>query len=180
MLWLRRHGFRWAVMLMSLVLLGCAPKPDLNDLREFTRDAYRNRKPDVEPLPEVEPYESFIYAAETINSPFLESNLREKEPEVGIGIGGGSVFEPSRRRETLEQFPLDSLSMHGTMFQDGLAWVLIRTPDGGTHRITVGNYMGRQNGKIMEIQEDEVLIREVVKGPTGEWEERMATLTLVQ
>ena len=50
------------------------------------------------------------------------------------------------------------------------------TPDGGTHRITLGNHMGRQSGKIININEREILLREVIKNPAGEWEERKVTL----
>jgi type IV pilus assembly protein PilP len=175
---------RLAVRLIAIAgvatLLGaCAPQADLSDLRRFTRDAYKDRKPEVEPIPQLEPYESYAYTGESLEDPFLALNLRENEPATASD-DSGEVFEPERRREPLEQFPLDSLSMFGTMSREGRNWALVGSPDGGTHTVTVGNHLGQQNGKIIEIAEQEIVLREVVKGPSGGWEERRATLTLVQ
>ncbi len=172
---------RAAVCTAALCALaaGCTPAPELDDLRQFTRDAFKDARPEVEPIPQLEPYESYIYAGEEFVDPFLSLNLRRNDPVAGTD-DAGDVFEPQRRREPLEQFPLDSLSMYGTMSREGRNWALIGTPDGGTHTVTLGNHVGRQNGKIIEINEQEVVLREVVKGPTGQWQERRATLTLVQ
>ncbi len=177
---LSRHAVRCALFAsLSLAVAGCSPSADLEDLRQFTRDAFKDKRPEVEPVPQLEPYESYIYAGEEFVDPFLSLNLRKVDPVAGAG-DTDEIFEPERRREALEQFPLDSLSMYGTMSREGQDWALIGTPDGGTHTVTVGNYAGQQNGKIIGINEQEVVLREVVKGPSGQWEERRATLTLVQ
>lgn len=167
-----------AAVIASVLAAACTPGADLSDLRRFTAEAYSDAKPEVEPIPEIEPYESYLYTGDALPDPFVSINLREAEPMVAGG--GDEVFQPERRREPLEQFPLDSLKMFGTMSRDGRDWVLIGTPDGGTHRVTLGNHLGQQNGKIIDISEQEVVLREVVKGPTGDWAERRATLTLVQ
>lgn len=164
---------------LSAGLTGCSPSADLEDLRQFTRDAFKGQRPEVEPVPQLEPYESYIYAGEEFVDPFLSLNLRKVDPVAGTGETD-EIFEPERRREPLEQFPLDSLRMYGTMSREGQDWALVGTPDGGTHTVTVGNHAGQQNGKIIAINEQEVVLREVVKGPSGLWEERRATLTLVQ
>lgn len=161
------------------LLAACSPGADLSDLRQFTRDAFKDRRPEVESLPQIEPYESYVYTGDSFTDPFLALNLRERPQRVD-GTDTDEVYEPERRREPLEQFPLDALSMYGTLSRDGRAWALIGSPDGGTHRVTLGNHMGQQNGKIIDISEQEVTLREVVKGPSGQWEERTATLTLVQ
>ncbi|KAA3625852.1 MAG: hypothetical protein DWQ08_08835 [Proteobacteria bacterium] len=163
----------------TVVLAACSPRADLSDLRQFTRDAFKNKRPEVEPMPQLDPYESYVYTGEALTDPFLALNLRDNEP-VTASEDSGEVYQPERRREPLEQFPLDALSMFGTMSREGRDWALIGSPDGGTHTVTVGNHMGQQNGKIVGISEQEVVLREVVKGPSGQWEERRATVTLVQ
>lgn len=176
----RRFRRRTLVATACALLLGaCTPSADLSDLRDFTRDAFKDKRPEVEPLPQLEPYESYVYTGDALTDPFLSLNLRDNEP-VATGEDAGDVYEPERRREPLEQFPLDALSMYGTMSREGRQWALIGSPDGGTHRVTVGNHMGQQNGKIVDISEQEVVLREVIKGPSGQWEERRATVTLVQ
>lgn len=171
--------FAAPLLLGAILLGGCSPGADLSELRQFTRDAYKDRRPEVEPLPQLEPYESYVYTGDGLTDPFLSLKLRASQPVVSTG-GEPEVFEPERRREPLEQFPLDSLSMFGTMSREDRELALIGSPDGGTHTVAVGNYLGQQNGKIVDISEQEVVLREVVKGPTGQWEERRATLTLVQ
>ncbi len=166
------------VVAAALLLAGCERGADLEDLRQFTRDAFKDTRPEVEPLPQLEPYESYVYAGEAFVDPFLSLNLRKNDPVVSDGAG--DVFEPQRRREPLEQFPLDALRMFGTMSREGTEWALIGAPDGGTHTVTRGNHVGQQNGKIIDITEQEIVLREVVKGPAGQWEERRATLNLVQ
>ena len=157
---------------------GCLPDSSLSDLRQFTREAYQDTKPEVEPLPTMEPYEGFVYSADELPEPFAADNLRDKE--TATEVAEEEIFEPSRRREYLEQFPLDALSMVGAMFQETGSWALVGTPDGGTHRVTLGNHLGQQSGKIIEISEQEVVLREVVRGPSGHWAERKVTLTLLQ
>ena len=165
-----------SIIVVGIVCIyGCTPRADLSDLRSFTVEAFKDEKPDVEPLPLIEPYESVSYSSETLVNPFLSLNNRGKE-QVKSSIDFNEVFEPERRREVLEGFPLDALKMLGTLFQDDQAWVLVSTPDGGTHRVTLGNYLGRRSGKIININEQEVLLREIVKNPTGQWEERKVTL----
>ena len=163
------------IVLAIVCVYGCTPRAELSDLRRFTADAFRGQKPEVEPLPFIEPYESVLYSSGSLVNPFLELSLR-KSKKVGNAVDIKQIFQPERRREVLEDFPLDALKFMGTLFQDGRAWVLMSTPDGGTHRITLGNHIGRQSGKIIDINEREILLREVIKNPAGEWEERKVTL----
>ncbi|MFT5110974.1 MAG: type IV pilus assembly protein PilP [Parasphingorhabdus sp.] len=166
------------VAAMIVMLAGCLPDSSLSDLRRFTREAYQDRSPEVDPLPAMEPYEGFRYGASDEPEPFSAENLRDTEPQQNDLVL--EKFQPERRREHLEQFPLDALTMVGAMFQETGSWALIGTPDGGTHRVTLGNHLGQQNGKIIEINEQDVVLREVVRGPAGQWEERKTTITLLQ
>ena len=80
--------------------------------------------------------------------------------------------------EELEAFPLDSLRMVGTLLHDDQTWGLLRAPDGVIHRVRSGNYLGQNNGKVTEIMEARIELREVVQGQ-GRWWERPASLALV-
>jgi len=84
----------------------------------------------------------------------------------------------AHNREELENFELDSLRMVGTLKDDAALWAIIRDTTGTVHRVQVGNYLGQNYGKIIEIFDDHLELREVVKDSSGLWEERRATLTL--
>jgi len=86
----------------------------------------------------------------------------------------------NRNKEELEQYELDSLRMVGTMDNGETNWGIIQDPDGAVHRIRVGNYMGRNTGKVLNVFEDRIEVREIVRNSQGRWEERQAAIALVE
>lgn len=150
---------------VSLLAAGCQDS-SMSDLRRFVETTYQNEKPEIEPLPEIRPYEGFVYSAEELTDPFDTVNIL---PQTAEDEGGGP--DSDRRREPLEAYALDGLQMVGTMERDGQPWAIIKAPDGTAQRVTLGNYMGQNNGKIIDISLDEqkVELVEVVRAPTGKW-----------
>lgn len=159
---------------LVLGMTACAER-SMDDLRRFTETAYRDRKPDIEPLPRILPHESFVYTASKLTDPFSSANLQERKSEGKATAGGPDL---TRRREPLEQYPLDALRMVGTLFRDQSAWVILRAPDGTIHRAKEGNYVGQSYGVITDIAEEKVSVKELVQGPNGNWIERGATIAL--
>jgi len=68
--------------------------------------------------------------------------------------------------------------MVGTLENDDELWGIVRDPTGAVHRVQVGNYMGTNYGKILNIQEEQIDLRELIKDAQGSWEERQASLAL--
>ena len=92
-----------------------------------------------------------------------------------------SAIKPddSRAKEFLEQYTFDSLRMVGTLERDGNNWTLIKDPDGGVHRVTIGNYLGRHHGKIVEMTDTYLAVVEIVSDGTEDgWVERPRTIKL--
>jgi type IV pilus assembly protein PilP len=46
------------------------------------------------------------------------------------------------------------------------------------YEVRVGNYIGQNYGKVMQITETEISLREIVQDAAGEWIERTSTLQL--
>ena len=84
----------------------------------------------------------------------------------------------TRRRELLETYPIDSLSMMGTLEKGGKIWAVIIDKDGAVHRVTKGNYVGLNHGKIKKITEEKLYIDEIVANPVGGWQERQSEMAL--
>jgi type IV pilus assembly protein PilP len=160
----------------SLVLLGCADTT-MSDLERFVENTHKDRAPRVEPLPRVKPNPTFQYTASELVDPFSQANLIQRRPSPN---GDGPAPDPTRRKEALEQFPLDALSMVGTLSNDESSWAIIRAPDGTVHRAGAGNYVGQNYGKIQAVNETEVEIVELVPDVNGGWMERDAALAIVQ
>lgn len=55
----------------------------------------------------------------------------------------------------------------------------MRTPDNNLFRVKVGNYLGQNFGRIEEITEAGVTLKEIIQDAAGDWAERVSSLQLV-
>lgn len=166
---------RWlAVILVSVALSGCANK-DMSDLKAYVEQVKARPPSGISPPPEPAEVETYIYVAGDRRDPFTPDTSIE-EPAV-TELDTGIRPDLNRRKEELEFFPLDSLRMVGTLEQEGKTWALVKTRDGTIHRVTVGNHMGRNFGRVVEITEDKVKLVELVKIGAG-YQEQEAEISL--
>jgi len=161
---------------LGLSLAGCS-NSNTDDLRSFVSDVRGRQQARIEPLPEFKPYETFLYQASELRSPFSPGTPSQAE-QVLAGSGSNIHPDANRPREALEDFPLDTLRMVGTLEQHGQSWGLVLASDGTIHRIQPGNYAGQNHGRIKEITEYEIALTEIVPDGLGGWMERPASLAL--
>ena len=83
-----------------------------------------------------------------------------------------------RNKEYLEQFPLDTLTMVGTLARDGRTFGLVQTQDGMVHRVIPGNYVGQNDGRIVAISSAEISVEELVADGIGGFYTRAAEIAL--
>ena len=155
---------------LSAGLTACSSADD--ELSRFIEDTRKEPGGRVEPIPEVKPYETFVYAVAQMRSPFL--------PGGSGGASGMAGLRPDskRNREFLEQFSLDTLKMVGTLKLGGHMYGLVQTKDGLVHRVSDGNYMGQADGKITDIAPGKITLTEIVPDGLGGYMERPAALGL--
>jgi len=141
---------------MCSIFLLQACQQDMSDLEVFVRDAYKDKKPKIEPLPEIQPYQGYEYSASEESDPFSFSNIVSSR-DGGEGVSG--------KRPALEEFPLDALSFVGTITKQQEPWVIVQTSRGTAHLATIGNYLGQNDGKIKSInpEEQSVVLRWVTR-----------------
>ena len=180
-----------ALLVAALVVLaGCAQR-DMTDLQQFVETTKRTtpvKKPD--PPPKIKPYTPFAYTAQGIKDPFIVAPFaQEEELELTQALAAqqsgsytGVRPDPNRVREELEKYSLGSLKMMGTFRMGGNSelWALILAPDGVVHRVQNNNYLGTNHGKIVDITEQRIDLREIVPDGPGRWQERDAFLSLTQ
>lgn len=173
----RRRTVRRAACPVALaLLLAACGDSSIGDLREFVDEA-KQRQGRVEPLPQFKPVETYSYAAHTLRDPFGAWNQDSKLAARSKGSNGVSP-DVNRRREVLENYPLDTLRMLGTLkFQDA-TWGLVKAPDGIVHRVRLGNHLGQNYGKVKTIQAQRLTLTEIVPDGLGGWEEREAYLAM--
>lgn len=167
----------WGAILLSLLLTGCSNSERRTELESYVKRIKSRTIKEIEPLPEIRPYEIFTYSAANLHSPFVPIITQEVAKKVVVENG----IQPdlNRRKEALEGFPLDSLRMVGTLEKSSKKWVLVVDPSGTVFRITKGNYIGQNHGHIDSISDERVMITEIIPDPTGGWRERKASISLV-
>ncbi|EIC23347.1 pilus assembly protein PilP [Thiorhodovibrio frisius] len=160
--------------------LGLAACGDANlwEVQGFVDDAKQKPAPPLEPVPQIKQVENFIYDPDGRRSPFVmdEQSAEAVIPESANGTGPAP--DPLRSKEVLEQYSLDSLRMVGTLDQNDTNWGLITSPDGILHRVTVGNYLGRNYGRVTSISQQGIQLMELINEGVNEWVERQASIKL--
>jgi type IV pilus assembly protein PilP len=158
-----------------LALGGCGGEGDFSDLRAYMDEVRARPKGSIEPLPKFQPYEAFTYGAASLRSPF--------QPPVKIDLErkqkGSKDIKPdeSRVKQFLEGFNIEVFEMVGSLSNENGMFALVRGA-GGVHRVKVGDYLGRNHGRIVSIDEAKLDVIEIVPDGEGGWLERPRTLTL--
>lgn len=160
------------------MLVGCAGD-DKSDLTAYIQQIKARKSTKIEPLPDVAVPEIYTYQSSNRVNPFLP--FQSQEPEaVTEAQSEANAPDYNRVKEELEQYPLDSLRMVGTLVKGEDTWGLITAPDGAVHRIQVGNYMGKNHGKIRVVDEGRIELLEKIRNSSGAWSDRPAQLDLVE
>ena len=155
-------------VLASLSVAGCSGGQ--SDLQKWIADTKKKPGGRIQPLPEVKPYETFVYNDATLRSPF--------QP-VGPNTSQASLRPSTRRnREFLEGFSLDTLKMVGTFKVGGSFYGLVQSKDGLVHKVQPGNYLGQNDGKVTDITGSKISLVEIVPDGLGGYIERPASLAL--
>jgi type IV pilus assembly protein PilP len=162
-------------MLSSLALLACSGG-EHEDIKQWMKDATKDLKGRVPPLPEIIPFPVVSYDAMDLVDPFRPSKI-EPDKKFGGGTAGGVKPDFDRRREPLEAFPLESLKMVGVLQQKKMNYALIQSGK-ALYQVKIGNYMGQNFGIITDITDSEVHLKELVQDSAGDWVERNSTLQL--
>jgi type IV pilus assembly protein PilP len=159
------------IVLMMSVAAGCGG--DMSDLNEYVAGVKERRGGHIDPLPQIKPYETFVYRVGDKRSPFLP----DRQP-VRQSAASGPTPDANRNKEYLEQFPLDTLNMVGTLEREGKMFGLVQTQDGLVHRVLPGNYVGQNDGRIVQISEARIDVEELVPNGLGSFFNRSAAIGL--
>lgn len=164
-------------LILGAVMVGLAAcGGDMDDLDSYINEVKSRPGGRIDPLPQIEPYDGFTYVAdvEGVRSPFIPDT-----PQAATsGAGGGIRPDSDRSREFLEGFPLDTLSMVGTLYIGETMYGLVQTSDGLIHRVVPGNYLGQNDGRIANISESEIELIEIISDGIGGYIERDAAISL--
>lgn len=164
----RRQSACFAMLISSLMLVtACGDTRE--DLERYIHEIKSRPSKEIEPIPEFAPLPKFQYPEEQIRrNPFKP--VEEK-------VDDSAAPDPNRRKEPLEAFPLDALKFVGTLKRDATTWALIEQPGGRISRIKAGEYMGKNDGRVLVIEDNKIKLEETVK-VAGKWVKKITNLQL--
>jgi type IV pilus assembly protein PilP len=168
-----------ALPLVVLALAGCGGS-DADDLQRWMAEQRSQTRPKVAPIPEPKVFKPESYTLADTVEPFSKEKLTEalKRDSSQVAANGALVApELARRKEALESFPLDSMSLVGSMVRSGQTVALVKV-NNLLYQVRKGDYLGQNFGRVTKINETEVALREIVQDAVGEWIERTAALQL--
>lgn len=169
----------YTIAACCLLLTAC--NQGLGDLQQFVQQIKSQPPGRIEPIPEFQPYQNFEYASQDLRDPFKLVDFRRPEESSDDLQQSASGLKPDRDRvrEPLEDFPLDTLRLKGTVTKDGTKWGLIFAPDNTIHRVVEGNYMGQNHGRIISLSDEIIELTEIVPDGLGNYIERSSAVALV-
>lgn len=141
-----------------------------SNLESWVAAVDKRPPPPLEPLPVMQQFESFEYAAQGLRDPFSRAFR-----DTG---GSGPRPDPDRPKQKLEEFPLDSLDMVGTIGSGSGLTALVKAPDKMTYRVRPGTYLGQSDGRVTSVSDDRIELVELVTDGAGGWLERPASIAL--
>ncbi len=145
--WMIRCG-----ILTVLVGLSACTKGD-GDLRQWLAMVKNRPAPSLDPLPLTEDLPVVVYDPVGLRDPF------SKPPLNRMSSNGGPSPDLNRRRQPLESYTLDSLSMVGSIGAGQSPVALVLAPNKVTYRVTPGMYLGQSDGRLVGTPSQDYLER---------------------
>ena len=165
-----------SMMTVAMLVAGCGESSH-QDLRNWMAEQGKGVRGKLDPLPQIKPYEPFAYADFDLPDPFKP---RKIEPVKGTEATSKLATDLNRRKEPLEAYPLEGLSMVGTLEKGKTRYALVKTPERDIYQVRQGNHMGQNFGVVVGISDTDIKLKELMQDGAGDWSERSSTLNLLQ
>lgn len=173
-------AMRWGISVLILAALaGCGASSE-DELREWMAEQRSQMRPHVAPISEPKQFKPEPYnQSGSVDAFSMEKLTQALKRDSAQPVVNNALIAPelARRKEALEAFPLDTMSMVGSMVREGKPAALIKV-DNLLYQVRPGSYLGLNYGRVTKITETEVVLREIVQDAVGEWIERPAALQL--
>lgn len=174
-----QHKLIVMVLGVSVVLAACTAASE-DELRQWMTEQKSQIQPKIKPISEPKQFkpESYVMVSEV--EPFSNQKLTQAlKKDSAQATSNVALIAPelARRKEALEEYPLDAVVLVGNMVRGGQPVALV-TVGKLLYQVRLGDHLGQNFGRILKISETEITLREVVQDAAGEWIERTASLQL--
>jgi type IV pilus assembly protein PilP len=164
-------------LLGTLLVTACSGELRMLETQDYVRSVVNRPPGKIEPPPEFMSFVNFTYSAASLRSPFdvpLDAAAAQRQ------LNSQVKPDENRPKEYLEGYPVGDLVMVGTLTRNGQMWGLIKDITNNISRVTVGNYMGRNHGRITQVAETQIDLMEIVPAGDGGWIERPQSVVMAE
>ena len=165
-----------AAALTAVLLAGCSAS-DVKEVQDWMAQVKKDTRVSVVPIAEPKTFIPFAYTAREQTDPFSPNKLLGELARAAENSDNKFKPDMARRKEPLENFPLDTFVMVGVIQKGGINYALLQI-DRAVHQVRVGQRIGQNYGLVTGVSETAVNIKEVVQDAGGEWVERLSKLEL--
>ena len=162
-------------VLMLSALGACSP--DNEELIQWMEQQHKEVRPNVPPVYPPKKFDPQAYIGNAGVEPFGAQKLIAAAGATAARSNAILAAAKSHAPQELESYPLDSMSMVGTLHQGGKSHALLMV-ESRLHDVKVGDYIGQNYGHITGISDTEITLTETVQDATGEWIDRTSTLQI--
>lgn len=168
------------LVLLSMLVLMAGCSTSMNDLKKEIKDILARKPGPIDPIPPVIRYPAYSIDEDKIIDPFLPPMRQVYVEPTNNNTNNGITIDTTRRRELLEQYPLDSLQFVGHLEKNNIMYALVKAPDNTIHPVIKDNYMGQDHGRIVEITELEIRLQEIVSNGFGGFDYKDNSIALTE
>lgn len=125
-------------------------------------------------------YQAQRYTPSSELDPFNAQRLalaQKKEWHTAAAQGGLLALELKRNKDPLEAFALESITLVGRMSAQDRQVALVKV-DGLLYPVQLGSHLGQNFGRVVDINDHSLSLRELVQDPAGQWTERKVLMVL--
>jgi type IV pilus assembly protein PilP len=164
-------------MVILFGLSACSNK-GTSDLQQYVQERKKNTKAQkIKPLPEIKRYQPYLFINPSERDPFQKPMATNSQLAAQSNIK--RLPDENRVKGPLEEYAIGQMKLVGIIQQGTQNWALIKNGDDrNVYSVKTGDFVGKDNGKIDAITADTVFITEIIKGPSGLWEEKKVEMIL--
>lgn len=165
-----------ALLATAGFLAGCGDG-GVGETRAWMQEVEQRTVSKVKPLPEPKTFQPHGYEPRDALDPFDPDKLLGELARMAQADPTANQPDMTRPKEPLENYPLDTMRMVGTMQKGGITYALLQI-ERALYRIRPGQRLGQNYGRVTRVSDDAIEIRETVQDATGDWVERMTQIEL--
>lgn len=165
------------IFAIILFLSGCQ-QTTKEDLKNEIESAKQSAVGYIPEPPQIVERKAYKYSSSGLKSPFRNSiseirtekkTLTEIKPDL------------NRTKSELESFELQNFYMTGTikLSKDDSNQAIVNNGRGKTYIVSVGDYMGKNNGKILDITTTSIKLEEIIPNGAYRWVKRPSEIKLI-